>query len=198
MLRLRSYTTFATRWLIPRLSGFQLSHPQIDVRLSMESGWSDADGYDAAIRLGNGDWPDCDSTPLVSNILTPVCSAARMPRGKVDLYFLARETILLVRARPDDWELWCKAAGVDMTRLRRRREFESSALAYQAAAEGRGVALAQLALVSEDLRSGALVTPTAITLERGSYTYHLVSDPWSHKLDLLKQLKRALLADGDG
>ena len=198
VLRLRSYTTFATRWLIPRLSGFHLRHPQIDMRLSMESGWSDADGYDGAIRLGNGNWPDCDSTPLVSNILTPVCSPARMTRGKVELYFLGREAILLVRARPDDWEFWYKAADVDMTRLRRRREFESSALAYQAAVEGRGVALAQLALVTEDLRSGALVTPTPIILDRGRCTYHLVSDLRSHKLDLLKQLKRALLADGDG
>ncbi len=198
VLRLRSYTTFATRWLIPRLSSFQLRHPQIDVRLSTESGWSEASGFDAAIRLGGGDWPDCDATPLVSNILTPVCSPARMPRGKAGLSFLERETILLVRARPDDWALWCKAAGVDITKLRRRREFESSALAYQAAAEGRGIALAQLALIDDDLRSGALVTPTAVALDRGSYTYHLVSNPRSHKLDLLKQLKRALLASGDG
>ena len=197
VLRLRSYTTFATRWLIPRLSNFQLRHPQIDVRLSTESGWSDANGFDAAIRLGDGDWPDCDATPLVSNILTPVCSPARMPHGQTGLAFLERETILLVRARPHDWELWCNAAGVEMTRLRRRREFESSALAYQAASEGGGVAMAQLALIDENLRSGVLVAPTAITVDRGSYTYHLVSDPRSHKLDLIRQLERALLASGD-
>ncbi len=196
VLRLRSYTTFATRWLIPRLSRFQLGHPQIEVRLSTESGWSEADNFDAAIRLGDGSWPGCDATPLVPNVLTPVCSPARVLRARTDLSFLERETILLVRARPDDWALWCEAAGVDMDRLKRRREFESSALAYKAAAEGRGVALAQLALVDEEIRSGALVAPTTVTLDRGKHTYYLVFDPRSQKRTLLKQLKRELLSDG--
>lgn len=195
VLRVRSYTTFATRWLIPRLSHFQLGHPQIEVRLSTESGWSEADDFDAAIRLGDGDWPGCDATPLVANILTPVCSPARMPLARQGLSFLDRETILLVRARPDDWALWCEAAGIDMSRLKRRREFESSALAYKAAAEGRGVALAQLALVDEEVRCGALVTPTTVTLDRGRHTYYLVFDPRSQKRTLLKQLKRELLGD---
>ena len=54
VLRVRSYTAFATRWLIQRLSHFQLDHPQIEVRLSAESGWSEADNFDAAIRPGDG------------------------------------------------------------------------------------------------------------------------------------------------
>ena len=118
-----------------------------------------------------------------------------MPLAKQDLSFLDRETILLVRARPDDWALWCEAAGIDMSRLKRRREFESSALAYKAAAEGRGVALAQLALVDEEVRSGALVTPTTVTLDRGRHPGYLVFDPRSQKQTLLKQLKRELLGD---
>ena len=195
VLRLRSYTTFATRWLIPRLSHFQLSHPQIEVRLSTESAWSEAENFDAAIRLGDGAWPGCDATPLVRNVLAPVCSPARVPRARTDLSFLERETILLVRARPDDWSLWCEAAGVDLRRLKRRREFESSALAYKAAVEGRGVALAQLALVEEEVRSGALITPTDVTLDRGGHTYYLVFDTRSQKRTMLKQLKRELLGD---
>lgn len=198
VLRIRSYTTFATRWLIPRLSHFQLRHPQVEVRLTTASEWSDADGFDAAVRLGPGKWPDYDAVPLVPNILTPVCSPDRVPRNRgTDLAFLERQTILLVRARPDDWALWCAAAGIDMQRLRRRREFESSALAYRAAAEGRGVALAQLALVQDDLRSGALTIPIGTTLDRGSYTYYLVSDPRSRKRALLEQLKRELLSCHD-
>lgn len=199
VLRLRSYTTFATRWLIPRLSRFQLRHPQVEVRLVTASEWSDAEGFDAAVRLGPGTWPDCDAAPLVPNILTPVCSPARLQRDRgMNLSFLERQTILLVRARPDDWALWCEAAGIDMQRLRRRREFESSALAYRAASEGRGVALAHLALVQDELRSGTLVTPVDVTLDRGGYTYYLVSDPRSQKRALLQELRRELLADDGG
>ena len=170
-----------TRWLIPRLSHFQLSHPQIEVRLSTESGWSEADNFDAAIRLGDGDWPGCDATPLVANILTPVRSPARVPLARRGLSFLDRETILHVRARPDDWALWCEAAGIDMSRLKRRREFESSALAYEAAAEGHGVALAQLALVDEEVRSGAWSPrpPSPWTVDDTRTTSCLIHDPRS-------------------
>src|SRR4051794_8194892 len=73
VLRIRSYTTFATRWLIPRLSQFQLAHPDIDVRLTTASEWAELGEFDAAIRLGDGKWTDFDATPLVPNMLRPVC-----------------------------------------------------------------------------------------------------------------------------
>ena len=37
VIRLHSFTTFATRWLISRLSKFQMAYPDIDIRLTTAS-----------------------------------------------------------------------------------------------------------------------------------------------------------------
>lgn len=195
VLRLRSYTTFATRWLIPRLTLFQLAHPEIYVRLTMVSEWSDLVDFDAAIRLGDGNWPQYRCTLLVSNVLVPVCSPALLrPSMPADVAWLAEQTILVSRARPNDWHLWCDAAGVNYARLPRKRELESSALAYQAAIEGHGVALAQKVLVVTDLEQGSLMLPLSTEVDRGDSTYYLVSARAGHKERLISQLRAFLTA----
>lgn len=199
VLKLRSYTTFATRWLIPRLSKFQLAHPEIDVRLTTDSSWSDLGDFDAAIRLGDGAWPEFDGTPLVPNVLTPVCSPALLRRiGGVGDAAALKQDIFVVRARPDDWNLWCGSAGVDFSAFTRRKELESSALAYLAAIESRGVALAQLVLIEDELRTGSLVRAHDHELDRENFTYHLVSDPRSRKSETLNRLRRWLTAETVG
>lgn len=195
VLRLRSYTTFATRWLIPRITQFQLAHPEIDIRLTTASEWSELGDFDAGIRLGDGNWPQYRSTRLVSNILVPVCSPALIqPRRPADVTWLAEQTILFLRARPDDWLLWCEAAGIDYQRLTRRRELESSVLAYQAAIEGQGVALAQKILVGTELEQRSLVIPLPIEIDQGHSTYYLVSDRAGRKERLMTQLRTFLTA----
>lgn len=195
VLRLRSYTTFATRWLIPRITQFQLAHPEIDIRLTTVSEWSELGDFDAGIRLGDGNWPQYRSTRLVSNILVPVCSPALIqPSRPADVTWLAEQTILFLRARPDDWLLWCEAAGIDYRRLTRRRELESSVLAYQAAIEGQGVALAQRVLVGTELEQRSLVIPLPIEIDQGHSTYYLVSDRAGRKERLMTQLRTFLTA----
>jgi LysR family glycine cleavage system transcriptional activator len=198
VLRIRSYTTFATRWLIPRLSQFQLAHPDIDVRLTTASEWAELGEFDAAIRLGDGKWADFDITPLVPNMLRPVCSPGLLKKmGGVGAGYLRKQTIFLVRARPDDWALWCKSAAVDFATLTRRKELESSALAYLAAIEGRGVALAQIVLIDDELRTGSLVPAHDHVLDRAKFTYYLISDQRSQKQETLTRLRRWLDV-GDG
>ena len=53
-LKIRAYTTFAMRWLIPRLSSFHAANPGIEVLLtaSMPSGWA----YLRVPEPGNGQY----------------------------------------------------------------------------------------------------------------------------------------------
>ena len=177
VIRLHSFTTFATRWLVPRLTAFQLAHPAIDVRLTTASDWDDAADFDAAIRLGNGDWPQMHATPLVENQLVPVCRPTPGRKATLNPEQLAQHTLLRVRGRPDDWQRWSEAFGVDLNRLTQWRELESSALAYQAAMEGQGVALAQRVLVENELKEGTLIAMEGCQLDCGKLTYYLV---WKH------------------
>jgi DNA-binding transcriptional LysR family regulator len=58
ILRVRAYTTFAMKWLIPRLSSFHATNPTTEVRLttSNETVDFDRENVDGAIRLGDGNW----------------------------------------------------------------------------------------------------------------------------------------------
>ena len=158
-LKIRAYTTFAMRWLIPRLSGFHAAHPGIEVLLkaSLEPVDFRKEDIDGAIRLGDGRWPGTHAWRLVPNILAPVASPALLKSGPklkrpADL---AQHTLLHTIARPDDWGYWLEAAGAaQQVDARAGMTFESSAMSLAAAIEGQGVAMAQMFLVEKDLEEG--------------------------------------------
>ena len=179
-LRIRAYTTFAMRWLIPRLSEFHAAHPDVEVLLkaSLEPVDFRKEDIDGAIRLGDGAWPGTHTYRLLDNILAPVASPELLKKGPklkrpADL---AHHTLLHTIARPDDWAYWLEAAGGgSQLDPRAGMTYESSAMSYAAAIEGQGVAMAQLFLVEKDLVEGRLVMPFRKTLDMGDFTYYLLT-----------------------
>jgi len=202
-LKIRAYTTFAMRWLIPRLSGFHAAHPDVEVLLtaSLEPVDFRRDDLDGAIRLGDGKWPGVVVHRLVPNLLVPVASPALLKKGPplrkpADL---ARHTLLHSIARPDDWAYWLEAAGVaDRLDPHSGMTYESSAFAYAAAAEGHGVAIAQLFLVEDDLAAGRLKRPFTRTLDMGEFTYYLLVPAHRPESAQMKLFRQWLLAQLEG
>jgi LysR family glycine cleavage system transcriptional activator len=187
VLKIRSPATFAVRWLIPRLASFHATHPGIEVKLTTSFAPLDFDkeDIDAGVELGDGNWQRMRADKLVANEMTPVCSPAlikgkRAPFKPSDL---AGKTLLHTLARPDDWALWLKAANASRVDPYGGMKYETSMLAYEAAAEGCGFAMAQKALVAKDLREGKLVAPIDFVLDMGAYSYYFVSplDRRSHR-----------------
>ena len=178
VLHIRAYTTFAMRWLIPRLSSFHSSHPEVEVSLTTSLDWVDFDRehVDAAMRLGTGDWAGVHADRLVANELVPVCSPALVASAAMPLKpdYLRKQVLLHSLARPDDWANWLHAAKVIDLDCYSGLKYESSVLAYQAAIEGHGFAIAQRVLVDSDLQSDRLVAPFDLTLDMGRNTYYLV------------------------
>lgn len=174
-LKIRSYTTFSMYWLIPRLSSFHALHPDINIDLTTSTQWVDfdAEDVDAAIRLGEGNWPGYISIPLVPNILVAVCSPG-LAESLHDVADLEHTTLLHTIARPDDWRHWLSSVGCQATQDLSHRNYESSVLVYQAATQGQGVALAQKTLVQPLIDSGELVYAFSHELNMGSYTYYFV------------------------
>ena len=176
-LKVRAYTTFAMRWLIPRLSSFHAANSGIEVLLTASLDPVDfrREDIDGAIRLGDGKWSGANAYRLVSNILVPVCSptVAKKVRKPADLQ---RQVLLHSIARPDDWACWLAAAKVDgEVDARSGMTYQSSAMAYAAALEGQGFAIAQRFLVEDDLGSGKLVAPFRKAVDMGDFTYYLVT-----------------------
>ncbi|MDM0110373.1 transcriptional regulator GcvA [Variovorax sp. J22R24] len=179
-LKVRAYTTFAMRWLIPRLSSFHSANPGIEVLLtaSLDPVEFRKEDIDGAIRLGDGKWSGVNTHRLVPNVLLPVCSPALLAAGPkirkpADLQ---HQTLLHSIARPDDWGYWLEAARVDhRIDARGGMTYQSSAMAYAAAIEGQGFAIAQRFLVEGDLASGKLVAPFKQTVDMGDFTYYLLT-----------------------
>jgi LysR family glycine cleavage system transcriptional activator len=198
-LKIRAYTTFAMRWLIPRLSGFHAAHPDIEVLLKASLDPVDfrKEDIDGAIRLGDGHWSGSHTYRLVDNVLVPVASPALLKAGPrlkrpADL---AQHTLLHSIARPDDWGRWLEAAGVgEHIDARAGMTYESSAMSYAAAVEGQGVAIAQRFLVEKDLQEGRLVMPLKQVVDMGDYTYYLLTPAHREETADMKTFRLWLLA----
>src|SRR5580700_5328149 len=76
VLTVSTLASLAAKWLLPRLSAFQETHPGIDVRITTSPGLVDFRNgdVDAAIRYGRGHWPGTRADWLTADELFPVCS----------------------------------------------------------------------------------------------------------------------------
>ncbi len=162
---------FSMRWLMPRLHGFEgaLSGSiRLSTSIASEPNPFSSGDVDAAIYLGQADWPGMVCHHLLESRLVPICSPALLRDKKLNCAAdLARHTLLHSAVFPDSWAKWLAMTGhTDLVGLH-SASFGSSSLSYQAAMEGLGVALGQTALIREDVAAGRLVVPLPQALQDG-------------------------------
>ncbi|MCP5153429.1 MAG: transcriptional regulator GcvA [Ectothiorhodospiraceae bacterium] len=177
-LHLSVSATFATEWLVPRLLGFQSSHPDIDVRLMTTVGMPDFAGSDTdlGICFGHGEWRDLEAHLLVQEELVVVCSPqlARDEPGVRAPADLARVPLIHVLPRVAQWRDWLAAMGLGGVDAERGPRFHTTSLALEAAEAGLGVAVASRALAQPHLTAGRLVIPfeSKVPSRGGYYLVH--------------------------
>ena len=162
--------SFATRWLIPRMSRFSAAHPEIEVWISADMQLADVAGgrADVAVRYGQGDYPGVRTETLLDGGVIPVCSPALLAgdaplRTPADL---ARHVLIHVEPGQleeptPDWATWLKSRRLTTVGGASGPRYDQTAFAIEDAANGRGVALAPRAFVAADLASGRLAAPFA-------------------------------------
>lgn len=160
--------TFATGWLLPRLSDFSNAHQLIDLRLKTNNNRADilADGLDYQIRFGDGAWHGTNAIKLMDAPLSPVCSPAMAEDLKSPEDLLALP--LLRSYRMDEWALWFQAAALPAPRTRGWM-FDSSLTMVEAAAQGAGAALVPVCMFNHDLHRRRIVQPFQVEVMTGSY-----------------------------
>ena len=171
--------TFAVRWLIPRLSAFHESHPDVEVRIATGgAGAPIREDWTCALLLGDGHWPGYEVEELFTADMLPVCAPAlaRTLRRPEDLL---SATLLSVSHWADDWPHWFASAGLAPPAVK-GLSFSSYAMTLQAAADGVGVALGARLYIADDLAAGRLVTPFALAVPMGR-AWYLVSRPARHR-----------------
>ena len=154
---------FALHWLIPRLTRFNRSHPEVEVRVATGGATLPLrDDWTCTVRRGIGSWSGYIAEELFPTTLVPVCTPT-VAEGLREPSDLHRATLIVVAHLRAQWTWWVDAAGLSAP-IEPAAEvvFESSAMAMQAVLDGVGIAVAQLPYVSDALAAGQLTTPFPI------------------------------------
>lgn len=174
-LSVRVPSTFAVRFLIPRLSEFRAAHPNINVRIITGFGAVDfvREDADISIQVGWGEWPGTESNVLFANWVQPMCSPRMFKGGEQfqSIDDLRSFRLLISKNRRSDWIDWLAAVGRTDFPLEQSEiiEFPNSMLAYQAAADGLGVILGQVPLLGPEFATQTLVPLFDKPIRQGSY-----------------------------
>jgi LysR family glycine cleavage system transcriptional activator len=178
-LRVRTYTTFAAKWLIPRLLEFRKLYPNIEVILSnaVPDIDFDRDSVDLAIQFGDGLWPRVQTDLLFRDEMEPVCSPQYLAQHTIDgaqPEALLRSRLLVSHYRRSDWDDWLTATAMTgAAESAERMTFSTSVLTWQAAINGLGLAIGQNSMLVDDFASGQLVRPFNRPVRRDK-AYYLV------------------------
>jgi LysR family glycine cleavage system transcriptional activator len=186
--------SFAAKWLVPRLGKFEAAHPQVDVWLSADMEVVDfaLGEIDLAIRYGAGRYPGLEVVKLMSETVIPVASPELLEINPINEPADLANHILLHDGSPDaddscpDWSMWLAARGVKGVDGARGPRFNQSSLVIEAAAGGRGVALAKRALAQADLDSGRLIAPLLQDATAVDFAYFAVHPKAKGRLPQVK------------
>ncbi|MDX8500367.1 transcriptional regulator GcvA [Mesorhizobium sp. VK4C] len=184
LLKITLDAQFATKWLMRRVDDFRRQRPGIELRFDIASKLRDfdRDDVDVGIRFGAGKYPGLCADRLFENVIIPVCSPALLRTGPSlkeprDLFHHTLAHIEWSRQGITwpNWRMWMAAAGVDDFDDSRTIVFDTSTDVVQAALDGVAVALADFAMVANDLSEGRLIRPFELGIKVApEFAYFLV------------------------
>jgi LysR family transcriptional regulator, glycine cleavage system transcriptional activator len=201
ILRVSAPTTFAMRWLIPRLERFHAERPEVEVAVTTTMTLHDElrGGFDVAIRRGSAEqdaWPQHRAVAFLDEADTLIMSPAlfeRRPLRRLD--DIAGHVLLSSETRPGDWTDWLDRAGLLPAAEQRRRVYDHFFVTLQAILDGLGIGIGPLPVLQGDLAAGRLVAPfPAITVPRKSYVALVPFD--ADKTPTLTRFIEWLIAEG--
>ena len=183
-LVVKTTSTFAAYWLLPRLARFQHAWPTASLTVTaVEAINGQFNGVgDIAITTGQDQFRGFGATKLFDIDLVAVASPAVARRTDLGT-FLAGNTSAIIHTikRLDDWALWCSGAGVPIIHLDQGTILFNSALSYGAAEKGMGIVIAEEAMIADQLTSGALIEVHSARVPSGRGYYMLAPDHHAQK-----------------
>ncbi len=173
VLRITCMPTLGAKWLIPQLPEFMRCWPNIELMfLPHRYGYDfSMPELDAAIRFGDGVWPDCRVDYVLGKAIVPVAKPGLFSLPVAGPDVLATMPLLQHVSAPHAWHDWMQAAGVHPERVNKAPCFDQFSLLTEAAIAGLGVALVPACLIEDELRDGKLerIYDISILEQQGFY-----------------------------
>lgn len=170
---------FAQQLIVPRLDELQRALGDRDLRLWLYDREADlrTSSFDAAIRVGTGNWPGHESQHLLPEVVMPVATPAFAEEWNLSPGSSAKDVLEapLLHMDADDrpwlsWSDWLATFGLALTPGRRRVVFNNYPSVLQHVFSGKGVALAWSGLTDRLITDGVLtVVGPAIASDRAYY-----------------------------
>lgn len=171
------------RWLLPMFGEFTRAHPEIDVQFTnlLSSDKQTTSGPDAAFLGGEGVWPGSVVDYLFGREVALLASPELMARGDglQQLADVPRYPLLNHFQRPEAWNEFFAANGLEPQPASRVIRYEFFATIIQAAIAGMGLALVPRVFVQDEMARGALVNPLGLGVASRRGYYFVVPE---HKL----------------
>jgi len=192
---LNSSSAFSYYWMMPKLPRFRAEHPNIDLRLQ-NSDYEpdlDAENISLAVRLGDGNWTDCEAVKLDEEVIFPVASPLVMQsaRNLRSIPNLLQERLIRleepIRKRPT-WKEWFAHHDIRNTEIREGLRLNDYVLVLRAAQTGEGFAFGWHHIVRDMVEQGILLARPewGWTTGRGIYLVWSRSRPLSANAEIVR------------
>ena len=202
VLRVTTYASSATYWLLPRLPLFNQLHPNVQIEIITNSKLQDLenDNIDIGIRFGFGEYKKYPSQKLLNDIVTPVATpeiAAKINNVKDLKKQTLFKSIGMENHYENTWGHWLTNNGFSQTEIDALnfQAFSDGNLNIAAALNGQGVYLAHHAYVKELLQQKRLVNIFG-GWQNTEYAFYLVKSKYADFNPIAQKFYHWLLAQG--
>lgn len=168
LVRVTTTVTFASLWLVPRLTQFQTRFADNPVHVLADNRLFDLDrdSADVAVRYTTAEAAGKGAVMLFGETVAPVCSPSLAPRRQriskpEDLLRFPLLHYEDPQARTPwlSWQVWLEAMQIEPAKHLRSLSFSHYDQVVQAATAGQGIALGRFPLVGDLVEDGRLVVP---------------------------------------
>jgi len=160
VLRISMVPFVAFEICLPALSAFQQDYPDLQLRIETSMSLVDfaSEPVDAAIRLGDGRWPDLETLPLAPAKAALIASPAYIAANPVhDLSDLSQHRLIQTGSSLDDWNVMQRILGLGKIDSCDILVLDDFMAAMGAAEQGLGIAIGVFPLIQPWLGSGRLL-----------------------------------------
>lgn len=159
IIHIRSGTSFAQRWLVPRLPDFAKKHPEFGFRLQTTI-WPTTDTTtDLEFCHGYGDYSGLLVKRILNEHWVVVCSpeflAERGPFEKIE--HILTQPLISTMGYKEGWHTWCSAQGLTTEIPISSYESDNTTMALDMTLAGMGIMLSLDTHCHEYLKQGQLV-----------------------------------------